>query len=811
MFKQWPPLIKANFVGFYLLFISLFFLSLNLIGATINVPPPPALIQPYIDGASSGDTIQLSAGVYVEQIEIISTNLSPKSIDLVGATSLSGDKLTTIQAPGPSTPLTEFFSYPVGMTLVKWYCIVLIDNRTSSPVIAQTVHIRDLIVDGDHQQDTTTLGPPPDNIYGSTARFFAIGYHEASGTLQNVHTTNTRQSINFNEVTGGGIVNASTIQPVTFSVTNSLVDFYQRIGIDMRGTTLTATISNNTVDRAYQPGPPYSQQPAGVNGIQFSGGAMGSITDNLVKNNIYNFLLNPPNQAVGILPTGAGANILVSGNTCTDNDIGIGAFSNGANLVIENNIINYTTTSGVSPAEGIVVADTNGLTTITGNIMNNIPDINMDLSATIGNENFALANNQFIGSQTGMLVSGKTGVPPASSVGPVITMDHDSFTGTIGYYIEESLAPFTAPKDIWPNDVTVSFDGLVSGHMTLAEFNFVLTKIFDKHNNNTLGLVLDFIPPVGPTLTSISPNLGPTSGGNTITITGDNFLSSNTQVFFGSTPGTNVVVVSNTEITVTVPPGAGLVDVTVTTPFGTSPIVPPGQYIYANSPTLSKIFIPDVVRRGDSSNMTITLNNPNGLVANITEFVDNLPDGLRVSGGAFSDCGGTLTATPGSTTITLTGGFIPANGSCSLTVRINVNSSRTATNILPAGALQTDLGNNVLPASADITTSRGGSCQGGRCRSGGGGAFPTNLLPIMPAVLPEPVIPPVVPIVPPVDGVINVEEAAGMKDLSSPESIEATELKSSGGCSSTGSNVSILPMLFAMMLFLKLRASRKPN
>lgn len=671
------------FIDYFLLLVSLFFLSGNLIGAIIVVGPPPASIQTAINSAVSGDTVQLSAGTYVEQIQVIS-----KSIDIVGA----GENSTIIQAPGPLTPLTQFFTFGS-----NFWCVVMIDNQAAPT--PQTVNISDLTVDGDNQQDTATLPPPSPGFYGSPNRFFAIGYHNASGTVQNVHTTNTRQSSNFNELAGGGIVNASNNGPVTFNVTNCLVDFYQRQGIDCRGSTLTANISNSTINRGYVLTP--NTATATPNGIQYSGGATGSIVNNIVESNISTVV---GAQATGLIPFGAGANLLISGNTINNNDIGIAAIQNGNNLVIQNNTLNFTTTPGVNPDEGIVVQDTNGLTTITSNIMNSIPDVNMDLSTTTGtNQNFQLMNNQFIGSQTGLLVSGVTGTP---STGPIITMNGDSFTGTIGYYIQESQAPNTAPNDIWPSTATVSFDGLVSGHITFAEFNFILTKIFDKHNDPTLGLVLDFIPPTPPTLTQINPTSGPTTGGNTVTITGTSFLSSNTTVFFGATPATNVVVVSDTTITVTAPPGVSTVDVTVVTPFGTTPIVPADQYTYIQevNPSISKSFSPDEINVGANSTLTITLSNSNNVVANLTApLVDNLPASVVVNGNSSNTCGGVVTAINGTSTVTLTGGFIPANGSCTISVVVRALGGGTVSNILPIGALQTDLGTNAVPATADLT------------------------------------------------------------------------------------------------------------
>jgi uncharacterized protein YciI len=67
-----------------------------------------------------------------------------------------------------------------------------------------------------------------------------------------------------------------------------------------------------------------------------------------------------------------------------------------------------------------------------------------------------------------------------------------------------------------------------------------------------------------PTVSSVSPNTGITTGGTSVTIAGTNFASGAT-VKFGSASATNVAVVSTTSITATTPAGAvGTVTVSVT-------------------------------------------------------------------------------------------------------------------------------------------------------------------------------------------------------------------------------------------------------
>jgi hypothetical protein len=89
-----------------------------------------------------------------------------------------------------------------------------------------------------------------------------------------------------------------------------------------------------------------------------------------------------------------------------------------------------------------------------------------------------------------------------------------------------------------------------------------------------------------PTLAAVSPNNGPLAGGEPATLTGSGFLvGGTTTVRFGSIAAT-VQAVGQSEIRVTVPPGARseLVNVTVANSGGTSAVVPKGQFAYDAPP-----------------------------------------------------------------------------------------------------------------------------------------------------------------------------------------------------------------------------------
>ena len=92
-----------------------------------------------------------------------------------------------------------------------------------------------------------------------------------------------------------------------------------------------------------------------------------------------------------------------------------------------------------------------------------------------------------------------------------------------------------------------------------------------------------------PTVTGLLPSSGPLAGGTTVTIMGAN-LTNVTAVHFGSAPATSLTVNSATSITAVAPASAaGTVDVTVTSPGGTSATSMADQYTYVPAPTVSSI------------------------------------------------------------------------------------------------------------------------------------------------------------------------------------------------------------------------------
>jgi uncharacterized repeat protein (TIGR01451 family) len=122
-----------------------------------------------------------------------------------------------------------------------------------------------------------------------------------------------------------------------------------------------------------------------------------------------------------------------------------------------------------------------------------------------------------------------------------------------------------------------------------------------------------------------------------------------------------------------------------------------------NAPIVTKSFSPASVLVNSASSMTITLTNPNTAIINGTGFTDAYPAGLvnNAATPASNTCGGTVTMANGGSSLALSGGNIPASGSCSIVVPVRsatAGSYENSTgNITSANALQG------MPATATLT------------------------------------------------------------------------------------------------------------
>jgi hypothetical protein len=183
-----------------------------------------------------------------------------------------------------------------------------------------------------------------------------------------------------------------------------------------------------------------------------------------------------------------------------------------------------------------------------------------------------------------------------------------------------------------------------------------------------------------PTVTSLVSNDGPTAGGNTVTITGTNMRSGATVRFAYRTSST-VTFVSPTQLKAVAPAGAaGSVNVTVTTPVGTSPTSPKDLYAYG-PPTISSLSPMSGI-----TGSTVTISG-SGLVPGMTVRFGSLTSQVMISSGtqinavvpngagpasiSATDAQGTATSKSQFTpTLSITG-FSPTSGAAGTAVTIN--------------------------------------------------------------------------------------------------------------------------------------------
>ncbi|MBI2764948.1 MAG: IPT/TIG domain-containing protein [Chloroflexi bacterium] len=141
----------------------------------------------------------------------------------------------------------------------------------------------------------------------------------------------------------------------------------------------------------------------------------------------------------------------------------------------------------------------------------------------------------------------------------------------------------------------VSFGGTPAASFTVVS-NTSMTAVSPAHAAGTVNVFVtapgganaattgnQFTYTTGIAVTGVSPASGPPAGGTAVMVTGFGFNGA-TSVTFGGTAATNLVVVSDTTITVTSPAHtSGTVDVIVTATAGTSAVNAGAKFVYTGT------------------------------------------------------------------------------------------------------------------------------------------------------------------------------------------------------------------------------------
>jgi hypothetical protein len=243
-------------------------------------------IQAAVNAVPAGSMILVCPGNYPEQVMIT------KALTLKGVSS------GTLDAPTVVSPVGGIVQNAISLTS---------GNPIAAQILVQTttdVNISGISLDGSNNQ-LTGCGPDLIGIY----------YQNASGAVTNIVIRNEALTPSLNGCQSGvGIfVQSGNSGASTVTVSESTVRNYQKNGITGNEVGTTITILNNTV---------VGQGPttgAAENGIQIGFGAAGTVTGNVVIDDIY----SPGNVAAAGILVFASSGITVTSNTVGNTQLGI--------------------------------------------------------------------------------------------------------------------------------------------------------------------------------------------------------------------------------------------------------------------------------------------------------------------------------------------------------------------------------------------------------------------------------------------------------------------------------------------------------
>ncbi|MET8629840.1 IPT/TIG domain-containing protein [Kitasatospora sp. NPDC004669] len=268
--------------------------------------------------------------------------------------------------------------------------------------------------------------------------------------------------------------------------------------------------------------------------------------------------------------------------------------------------------------------------------------------------------------------------PVSGAAGSVVTLTGSGFSGVTAVRFGAVVASL----------FTVVSDTQITATVPVGSGTVQVTVTTPGGTSN--GVAFSYVPV--PQLVSVVPAAGPTSGGTTVTVAGSG-LGAATAVTFGSAPAA-FTVVSDSDLVATAPAGSGTVQVTVTTPGGTSNSL---AYTYTAPPVVTTI-VPTQGPASGGNTVTLTGSGFTGVTA--VRFG-------AVAASSFTVVSATqITATvptggPGPSGVTVT-----TAGGTSLPVPYYYLSNPQLTAVVPdegpvlGGTIVTVTGNNLLGVTA---------------------------------------------------------------------------------------------------------------
>ncbi len=256
-------------------------------------------------------------------------------------------------------------------------------------------------------------------------------------------------------------------------------------------------------------------------------------------------------------------------------------------------------------------------------------------------------------------------------------------TGTAATSSITVVAPPTISAAFSPTPITVGSTSTLTFTVTNPNTTVTLT-----------GIAFTETLPTGLTVSNVT---GPTCGG-TITDAAPASISFS---------GGSIAASGNCTISITVTGAtAGIYTATsgtISSTNGGTGLTATANISVASPPTVVTGFGASTIPLNGSTSLSITITNPNSTVAFTgVAFTDTLPAGLVVAtpNGASSNCTGTLTATAGAGSISLSGGTLAVSANCTITVNVTGTTAGMKSNSVTVTSTE---GGNAIASNASVT------------------------------------------------------------------------------------------------------------
>jgi LPXTG-site transpeptidase (sortase) family protein len=276
--------------------------------------------------------------------------------------------------------------------------------------------------------------------------------------------------------------------------------------------------------------------------------------------------------------------------------------------------------------------------------------------------------------------------------GSIDLASEDPASATLQVNLVESptLTKIFNPTTVWAGETSTLTIRITNNEPTSGGVNLTQTTLTDHLPTNVVVAT--------PLTYTLSPSCGGSASLTAVAGSGTITLNSGT-IAPQATCNIQVEVVSSVQgvYTNTIPAGP-LGSGSIQTLQGVTNTTPASADLNVQAIDILKDITPGRIPAGGVSTVTLTLRNPTATAYTGVHLTDNLPAGMTVYGTpATPQCGGVITST--ATSVTLTGGTIPASSSppalstCTITFQVTtpINApDETLVNEIPAGALTTD-------------------------------------------------------------------------------------------------------------------------